>query len=169
MAHDDNTDILNTSTGSVQSTFRRIMNSMTLSTKRSNPLPTTLSSDQMETTLLVPLEGLLHLPVADPNKKFPCLSSLTEIIRRILISIPVQQNPDAMARAPDKGVVKFALRTNRVPSYTGYEILQLELAGKGIASYSINLNIVNDLENNEAEAFDRVAMIAANEYNFFCI
>jgi hypothetical protein len=168
MAHDDNTDILNTSTGSVQSTFRPDYEQYDIVNQKIKPLTNNSVLRPDGNTLLVPLEGLLHLPVADPNKKFPLLIIAHGNHQAYFDFDPSTTKPGRDGQGhPIKGVVKFALRTNQVPSYTGYEILQLELAGKGIASYSINLNIVNDLENNEAEAFDQLALDCSQRIQLF--
>jgi hypothetical protein len=103
-------------------------------------------------TLLVPLEGLLVVPDPVGTTRFP------------LVMIghgnhAADFNVADMKPTPSqKGNLAFSILPDPVLSYTGYQSFQRELAKNGIASYSINLNIVNDLDNNETTAFEKLAL-----------
>jgi hypothetical protein len=102
--------------------------------------------------LLLPLEGLLILPDATLTGKF----SLVMIGHGNYTGYA-----DISSIAPTEstqGRVTITVRDRQIPSYMGYAEFQETLAGKGIASYSINLNIVNTLDNNEHNPFEKMAL-----------
>jgi hypothetical protein len=103
--------------------------------------------------LLVPLEGLVILPDPAVTGKYP-LTVIGHGNFTAYADIISDPKPDGT----NKGRFKITIRDQQVPSYIGYEDLQVTLAEKGIASYSINLNIVNTLGNNEHKPFEKLAL-----------
>lgn len=81
--------------------------------------------------ILVPLEGLLMMPALTGSNKAPLV-------------IIAHGNANSYFLDDD-----VTVRTTPVPSYEGYQVLQNELKERGIASYSINLNIVNAMHSND--------------------
>ena len=89
-----------------------------------------------ESELLIPLRGLLVLPN----------DASDNIVPLVLIG-------------HGQALVFKDSTDNEILSYTGYQVLQKQLAKCGIASYSINLNIVNALsDNNESSQFNKYAL-----------
>ncbi len=104
--------------------------------------------------LLLPLEGLLVLPDAALARKCP----LVLIGHGNHTGYAVINDKDTPPTESSKGVYKITVLDQQVPSHIGYEEFQNTLAENGIASYSINLNIVNTLDNNEHKAFEKMAL-----------
>ncbi len=103
-------------------------------------------------TLLVPLEGLLVVPDSVGTTRFP------------LVMIGHGNHPSnvnlkkTQPTSQQKGNYVYSILAGPILSYAGYEEFQDELARNGIASYSVNLNIVNDLENGETTPFEKLAL-----------
>lgn len=113
--------------------------------------------------LLIPLEGSLSLPDTMPDTKLPLLFIFHGNFPGYVSIVYEDINPgDAL------GTVTIKDFTNQPPtvpptepqvlSYTGYVAFQKHLAEQGIASYSINLNMVNGFENNEGDEFKQLAL-----------
>ena len=105
-----------------------------------------------DTEILVPLEGLLVVPELVTTSRFP-LVMIGHGNHAAYFNVT-----DTKPQPPTKGNLAFSILADPVKSYTGYEGFQKELAKNGIASYSINLNIVNNLDNNETTAFEKMAI-----------
>ena len=120
-----------------------------------NPLKTkgTLKTDSGK--LLVPLEGLLILPDNPPAAgKYPLVIMLHG--NHTGFATIDYQTDKPSGSVPGRIGIKI-LDTQRL-SFTGYTEFQNTLAAFGIASYSINLNIVNSLENSEHTPFEKLAL-----------
>ncbi len=108
------------------------------------------------TKLLIPVEGALVLPhPTDFPGPYPLLIILHGNHTGYASIDDQTHKPDG----GNKGRYEITvLDGKQVLSYTGYLELQKTLALSGIASYSINLNIVNTLENNEHTRFPKSAL-----------
>ena len=104
--------------------------------------------------LLLPLEGFLVLPDAALAGKCP----LVLIGHGNHTGYAVINGDETPPTASSKGVYKITILDSQVPSHNGYKEFQNTLAEHGIASYSINLNIVNTLDNNEHQPFEKMAL-----------
>jgi hypothetical protein len=120
---------------------------------------------RLDGKLLVPLEGLLVLPdaAAFPGKRPLVLIGHGNHDGYIHI-----KNIEPTPVTP-QGEFEITVLEKQIPSFLGYHTwfdtehkpqqgFQQTLAAKGIASYSLNLNIVNTLENNEKEFFQKFAL-----------
>jgi hypothetical protein len=120
---------------------------------------------RLDDKLLVPLEGLLVLPdaAAFPGKRPMVLIGHGNHDGYVTIKAikPTLSTP--------QGEFEITVFENQIFSFVGYDDwldtkrelqqgFQKTLAAKGIASYSINLNIVNALDNNEQEIFKKFAL-----------
>jgi hypothetical protein len=105
--------------------------------------------------LLVPMEGALFLPDPATTAKYPLLM----IGHGNHAGYAVIDDQTHKPAGSTKGTYEITvLDGKQVLSYAGYLELQKTLAEKGIASYSINLNIVNTIDNNEHNRFIRAAL-----------
>ncbi len=105
--------------------------------------------------LLVPLEGLLILPDNPPAAgKYP-LVIILHGNHTGYATIDYQTNKPS---GSNPGKIGITMLDTQRQSYTGYTEFQNTLAASGIASYSINLNIVNSLENSEHEPFEKQSL-----------
>lgn len=109
---------------------------------------------RLDGKLLVPLEGLLVLPDA---AEFPGKHPMVLIGHGNHDGYVSIKTINATPSTP-QGEFEITVLEKQIPSFVGYqgvfppfvhEGFQKTLAAKGIASYSINLNIVNALDNNE--------------------
>lgn len=91
--------------------------------------------------LLIPIEGRLVLPTSSDSP------------------FPLVMIAHGMARSYFDGPTSTTVLPNQFLSYQGYEVLQNELARHGIASFSVNLNIVNALEANDDDYYQRIELI----------
>jgi hypothetical protein len=107
-------------------------------------------------TLLVPLEGLLVVPDPVGTTRFP-LVMIGHGNHAAYFNVE-DTKPTLESPIPRKGNFAFNILADPVLSYAGYQSFQRELAKNGIASYSINLNIVNNLDNNQTAAFEKMAL-----------
>jgi len=99
--------------------------------------------------LMIPLTGLLVLPENIGADKVP-LVLIGHGIYLGHFGISTNRNSTELVVTRYTDYPKWKSRMGKeVLSYKGYYELQLHLQKKGIASYSINLNIVNDLWNKE--------------------
>jgi hypothetical protein len=109
-------------------------------------------------TVLVPMEGILVLPDPIVGK---CPLAMIGHGNHAGYAI-LNYKDDPPTKDPNGQVIKgkylISVLDRQVPSFSGYEDFQNTLAEKGIASYSINLNIVNTLENNEQKPFEKQAL-----------
>ena len=153
----ETTDIFNTSVDSFPLTPRPDYESYDVVDKLIKPLtnkPVNAVLKPDGNTLLLPLEGFLVLPDAALPGKCP----LVLIGHGNHTGYAAINGEDTPPTESSKGVYKITVLDNQVPSYIGYQKFQNTLAENGIASYSINLNIVNTLDNNEQKAFDKMAL-----------
>jgi hypothetical protein len=105
--------------------------------------------------LLVPLEGLLILPDNPPAAgKYP----LVIILHGNHTGFATIDYRTHKPSGSDPGRILINMVDPQRPSYKGYTEFQNTLAECGIASYSINLNIVNSLENSEHTPFEKLAL-----------
>ncbi|HXL09301.1 MAG TPA: hypothetical protein VN966_03700 [Candidatus Bathyarchaeia archaeon] len=145
-------NIFRTDVGSVEITPRQNYDAFDIVDKIIRPLKEKGILKQDGNTLLVPLEGLLVVPDPVGTTRFPL----------VMIGhgnhAAYFNHADTKPVASQKGNLAFSILAHPVLSYTGYQSFQHELAKNGIASYSINLNIVNDLDNNETTAFKKMAI-----------
>lgn len=155
----EDTDIFNTSVGSFDLEPRPKYLSFDVVDKIINPLKTkgVLKTDVSASKLLVPLEGLLILPDDPPaTGKYP-LVILCHGNHAGYATLDFRTHKPS-GSTPGRYVIDI-LPAQR-PSYTGYKDFQKTLATSGIASYSINVNIVNSLENGEHGPFEKIAVDA---------
>lgn len=105
------------------------------------------------TKVMVPLVGNLYMPPATFTGKVP-LVMIGHGNHKSLVTIA------AVDDLPNKPKLTFTVlpETDRILSYDGYSKLQETLATQGIASYSIDLNIVNVLRNNAPNGFESQAL-----------
>jgi hypothetical protein len=151
--------------GSVDATYNSNYETVNLIEKIIKPLEGKVLKSEGE-KLMIPLEGLLYLPLnAD---KVP----LVLIGHGNFLSYfddkgenYVDPTFDSNGKLLNKGRLDFRLRDGskgdrdkEILSYSGYMELQKYLQERGIASYSINLNIANALDNTESSAFNKLAL-----------
>lgn len=105
--------------------------------------------------LLLPMEGLLAVPsVPAATGKYPLL--IIGHGNHTGYFLTSDHKPDTIN---PQGFFDITILDPPRPSYRGYEDFQDHLATRGIASYSINLNIVNSpFDNQEPLPFNRQAL-----------
>jgi hypothetical protein len=145
-------DIFRTDVGSVQITPRQNYDAFDVVDKVIRPLKEKGILKQDGNTLLVPLEGLLVVPDPVGTTRFP-LVVIGHGNHAAYFNVT-----DTKPTASLPGNFAFSILADPVLSYAGYQSFQQELAKNGIASYSINLNIVNALDNSETGAFEKLAV-----------
>ncbi len=104
--------------------------------------------------LMIPLNGLLVLPQNEQTNPAPLVLIGHGNKTAYFDKANTEPGPNSKGRFDYNG----KLREHEVPSYAGYLELQNHLAKNGMASYSINLNIVNELLNKEETAFKLLAL-----------
>jgi len=145
-------NIFRTDVGSVEITPRQNYDAYDVVDKLIRPLRDKGILKRDGDTLLVPLEGLLVVPDPVGTTRFPL----------VMIGhgnhAAYFNHVDTKPVGSTKGNIAFSILPDHVRSYGGYQSFQEELSRNGIASYSINLNIVNDLDNNQVPAFEKMAL-----------
>src|SRR5688572_26323657 len=155
---DTTTDLFNTGTTSFQLEPRTDFEPYDVIAKILNPLknhPTKPFLRADGSKIMVPIEGTFVLPDTEGTEKYP-LVIILHGNHPGYVMIDDKKHPPSNG---NKGTYEITLFDGKqVPSFNGYIPLQNVLAEKKIASYSINLNIVNALENNERKRFDKSAL-----------
>lgn len=157
LSETETTDIFNTGTSSFMLEPRTNYDSYDVVDKLIEPLTnaTTPVLRTDGTKLLVPMEGALFLP--DPSVAAKCPLVMIGHGNHTGYALIDDQTHKPEGSTKGRFEITF-LDGKQVLSYAGYLGLQKTLAENGIASYSINLNIVNTLDNNEHAAFNKAAL-----------
>src|SRR5262249_19972207 len=151
----ETTDIFNTGTSSFALTPRSDYESYDVVTKIIKPLTDHGVLRANGGKLLVPMEGLLFLPDTIVGK---CPLVMIGHGNHTGYAILDDQTHKPEGTSKGKYVITVLDSHSQVPSFIGYKEFQKTLAENGIASYSINLNIVNTLDNNENNGFRKLAL-----------
>lgn len=125
-----------------------------------NPLKTENILHADNNDLLVPLGGMLVIPDTASTDKWPLIMiGHGNALAYFDKDEPVKPVFDGNGNVVTKGQKKFTVfHDNEVMSFNGYADFQDHLAEKGIASFSLNLNIVNSIESSEEKSFDILAI-----------
>lgn len=154
-------NIFRTDVGSVEITPLEKYDAYDVVDKIIRPLKEKGILKQDGNTLLVPLEGLLVVPDPVGTTRFP-LVMIGHGNHAAYFNVT-----DTKPVGTQKGNFAFSILDHPVLSYAGYQSFQHELAKNGIASYSINLNIVNNLHNSQIPAFEKVAIDSSQRILLF--